>query len=1648
MKISGTTKIFPIIATTVVASLATILLINFFSTPEIFPGAPSETGRFFLADSVPVKKKGQDSINNALIISGDTYFKAKDYLNAKAAYQQAVSQNPADEVAKEKLRKTLELLRSQKAQNILFDVAVASADKLFQAGDYTKAMQEYENASKLLPGDPYPKNKINEIIKIQADNQMKEQEYAKAIASADKFYTAKNYQESLLDYKKALTFKPSEKYPQDRITELTGLIAKQKAIDEAYNKAIILADNAFKAVQYTDAIKSYRDALAIKPEQTYPKDRIREIEAIMARIAKAQADYDQYITLADSFYIDKKYLKARENYLMATAVKPAEAYPKEMLAKADKMLTGQEAAMAKALDEQYTATLSNADKLFADNSYEPARAEYLKASNLKPAEQYPKDKIAEIGKIFENAMKDKEEQYKTVVAAADKAFTNKVYDISKAEYQRALTIKPTEAYPKTRIAEIDKLVAALALVKAADARYANSIGKADSLFTILAYQEAKAEFQNALRMKPSEVYPKDKIAEINSILADREKQKQKDAQYNALITKADNLFNGKSYLLAKTEYTNASGVKPAETYPKERILEIAKILNDQAEQKAIDDRYLAAIATADKLLASKTYDQARTGYEQANLIKPAEQYPKDKIAEIEKALAALAAQHSLDENYKSIIDRADGFLAAKTYATAKKEYEAALALKPNEQYPKQKISEIDAQLAAIAQLQALDDSYASTIAKADKLLANKSWEAALAEYQGAAKLKPNEEYPKNKISEITIVLADLEKQKSLDAQYTGWIAKADKSFGDKSYAQSKTEYTNALSLKPQESYPKDQIALIDKALADLAAIKALNDKYAATISAADKLLQSKSYEPAKSEYQNALAIKPGEPYPAGKIADIEKILADLAAARSLDENYAAAIASADKLLADKRYESAKSEYQKAAALKPQEKYPQSKIAEIDFILTAIANQKALDEEYAGLIASGDKFLSEKDYLQAKTQFQSALKLKSGEQYPKDKITDIDKTLAELARLKDIDDRYSAFIAEGDKLLAEKSYSSAKSSFQNALGLKPKEIYPKDKIAEIDATLAALASAKALDDQYAGKISSADKLLAAKSYDQAKAEYQTALKLKPSETYPTDKINEIARILDDIAALKALEENYKVTIGKADQLLLSKSYELSKAEYEKALTIKPAEQYPKSKIAEIDLALAAIARQKALDDEYAGYVANGDKYLNEKSFEQAKTEYQKAIALKASEQYPKTKLSETEKALAEIARLKALDDQYAAAIGQADKLLSEKSYDQAKLAYNNALTIKPSEQYPKDKIAEIGVILDANAKQKALDEQYKLSVSKADQLLAEKSYVPAKTEYSNALNLKPAEQYPKDKISEIDAALAVIKAREDAYNASISAADKLLSEKKFEESRLEYQNSLTIKPSATYPKDKISEINRLLEELMGKQKYYEKIVADADNALKEKDYLKAKEGYQQALGVLPEQTYPQTQINIITARMDSLYRANKTVYDKAVSDGDRYYNNYEFDKAVDAYTEASNYLPMEKYPREMIVKIRRTIAENAIADVLKSTVVITSNSEKQFSFTPVNIASRKNNFVYIKIKNLSGKPFNVLMRYGKDKQANGGVVLKNLNIDGKVIERLVSVRDQDLWSREDNNWISLYPQGGDIEVSFIQVSRAK
>src|SRR5690606_34002087 len=128
--------------------------------------------------------------------------------------------------------------------------------------------------------------------------------------------------------------------------------------------------------------------------------------------------------------------------------------------------------------------------------------------------------------------------------------------------------------------------------------------------------------------------------------------------------------------------------------------------------------------------------------------------------------------------------------------------------------------------------------YAALIKEADSQLGKKNYEAAKAKYQEASEIKDSEAYPKQKIKEIDGILAELAKKaeeekkaKELQEKYQAAIAAADAAFKAENCDQATTKYTEAGGLKPEERYPKDQLAAIATKKAE-AAKKAEEEKKA------------------------------------------------------------------------------------------------------------------------------------------------------------------------------------------------------------------------------------------------------------------------------------------------------------------------------------------------------------------------------------------------------------------------------------------------------------------------------------------------------------------------------------------------------------------------------------------------------------------------------------------------------------------------------------------------------------------------------------------------------------------------------------------------------------------------------------------------
>ena len=121
-----------------------------------------------------------------------------------------------------------------------------------------------------------------EIQTILDKKKAENDRYQEAIALADKFFTDEKYREALEPYQRASTIKPAEKYPQEQIARINQLLAEQKKLDEDYQKLITDADSQLKAAKYNDARNLYTNAGTLKPLEKLPKDKIAEIDGILA----------------------------------------------------------------------------------------------------------------------------------------------------------------------------------------------------------------------------------------------------------------------------------------------------------------------------------------------------------------------------------------------------------------------------------------------------------------------------------------------------------------------------------------------------------------------------------------------------------------------------------------------------------------------------------------------------------------------------------------------------------------------------------------------------------------------------------------------------------------------------------------------------------------------------------------------------------------------------------------------------------------------------------------------------------------------------------------------------------------------------------------------------------------------------------------------------------------------------------------------------------------------------------------------------------------------------------------------------------------------------------------------------------------------
>jgi tetratricopeptide (TPR) repeat protein len=229
---------------------------------------------------------------------------------------------------------------------------------------------------------------------------------------------------------------------------------------------------------------------------------------------------------------------------------------------------------------------------------------------------------------------------------------------------------------------------------------------------------------------------------------------------------------------------------------------------------------------------------------------------------------------------------------------------------------------------------------------------------------------------------------------------------------------------------------------------------------------------------------------------------------------------------------------------------------------------------------------------------------------------------------------------------------------------------------------------------------------------------------------------------------------------------------------------------------------------------------------------------------------------------------------------------------------------------------------------AEEKNKGNDAAFQALFKEAENLyLTQKKYEDALVKYEQALELKPSDELTLNRIDELDAIIQKLKEdqlasqqADAAYIALKNEADVLRDKGSFQQAIEKYNQALELKDEL-YPRDQIE----YCEEQIENAAKYESLIAAADQFFNQKSYKTALTKYQEAQKLKPNESHPKERIAACNGFIDGQAAAleKKKKYEEIVVAADALYEASNWKDAKAKYAEAYAFDDNSDYPIERI-----------------------------------------------------------------------------------------------------------------------------
>lgn len=628
--------------------------------------------------------------------------------------------------------------------------------------------------------------------------------------------------------------------------------------------------------------------------------------------------------------------------------------------------------------------------------------------------------------------------------------------------------------------------------------------------------------------------------------------------------------------------------------------------------------------------------------------------------------------------------------------------------------------------------------------------------------------------------------------------------------------------------------------------------------------------------------------------------------------------------------------------------------------------------------------------------------------------------------------------YQSLITMGDKEFNNAEYIKAKSYYQEALRIRKDDPTAKSKL---NKTLQKIREQSEKEEIFFQHIDEADNHYDNGDYDKALASYNKAAKLFPKDEYTLEQIKIVTqKITDEKENIAAFNE----FINNGDRFMRENKYTEATLQYNAALNLYPNNNTAKDKY---NNAKSLKENYDKLSADFEQLKREANDFVLRKKYAEAIEKYQQALSIFPNDSDLKTLITS-------LATQKDISDRYNSRINEADSLYLEKSYEKAKTAYREALVIIPEDSYSSDMIARIDETLNSD-EYKSLKNFLNL-LEEAKELETNNKYDESLAKYKLALKQNPSDEFTSQKIDYLTN-LINNKNKEielnAQYTALISKGDSCTSGEDFYTALDYYTQAYNLIPNRNEAKDKKESTQKRINEIeaqlaLEKQKwdeYYKEAMNAAQAFMNESNYPEAIKEYNKALRFKENDPTATQALKNATQLNDARLASLMKEYEQYIYNADNQYNTNNLDKAIEFYSKALALNTGNSYPAEMIDKISIMLQENKLAVLVDENTTINSNETKKFNFEPVDVTTRKGNYILIKAKNLSDRSYTMFISYGSPKGNSGSLIVRIPN-NQDTNSFIIKIGAQYKWFSEDNTWIELTPEGGNIEIELMEITK--